>query len=224
MKILECQNVNFATQQQEILQHISFSVNQGDSIGIVGPSGAGKSTLLRLLNLLASPSSGKILYHGKELTQYEPTEIRRKIGYILQKPYLFGTTVRENLYYPYQVSGIQPEAVEIELYLEKAKLPPTLLSQKPSNLSGGEQQRISLLRSLLAKPEILLLDEITSALDEETTLQIEQLLLSEKADRNQTMLFITHNLRQAARLATFILQMESGKITYFGKKEDFFHE
>ncbi len=222
MTLFECHNVGFSRNGQDILTQVSFSLKEGSSLGIVGPSGSGKSTLLRLLNLLYSPTAGTILYKGTTLGEFAPTLLRREISYVLQKPYLFGTTVWDNLAYPYQLQNRSIDKEEILEYLHRGSLPSGILEKKPSALSGGEQQRVALIRSLLTKPKVLLLDEITSALDEETTHTVEQLLLSEKAAQNQTLLLITHNKAQAERFSDTILQLEQGQVTYFGSREGFF--
>ena len=224
MNILECKSIQLIKNKQTILNNISFTVKKGESVGIMGPSGSGKSSLFRLLNLLMSPSTGEIFYHDKNLQEYTPTQLRRSIGYILQKPYLFGTTVQENLMYPYQLSGKKPDFTEINSYLEQVKLAKNILEKKNTALSGGEQQRIALIRSLLIKPEIILLDEVTAALDEENTLLIEELIAHEQRQHNVTLLFITHNAQQAKRLAQRLLYLEAGSIGYLGPASDFFKD
>jgi len=222
MNILECQNIGLIKNEQTILSNISFCVQAGDSIGVMGPSGSGKSSLFRLLNLLISPTQGQILYKNKNIQEYIPTQLRRSISYILQKPYLFGTTVQENLRYPYELLGQKPDFREISSYLDKVKLPQLILEKKNTSLSGGEQQRIALIRSLLIKPEIILLDEVTAALDEENTLLLENLIVHEQSLQHLTLLFITHHQEQAKRLAHKMLYVEDGHITFWGGKEDFF--
>ena len=222
MNILECQHISFVRNQQTILQDVSFEVQAGDCIGVMGPSGSGKSSLFRLLNLLMSPTQGKILYYDKNIRDYIPTELRRKVGYVLQKPYLFGTTVQENLLYPYQLLGKKPDLREIKSYLSQVQLPENTLEKKNTALSGGEQQRIALIRSLLIKPSILLLDEVTAALDEENTLLLEKLITDEQNRQSFTLLFITHNPKQAQRLAHKILYLEGGRIGSYGMSTDFF--
>lgn len=224
MNILECQNIGLIKNEQTILSNISFGVQAGDSIGIMGPSGSGKSSLFRLLNLLLSPTQGQILYQGKNIQSYTPTHLRRIIGYILQKPYLFGTTVQENLIYPYELLGQKPDFNEINDYLDQVQLPANTLEKKNTALSGGEQQRIALIRSLLIKPKIILLDEMTAALDEENTLLIEKLITYEQQRQHLTVLFITHNLQQAKRLARKMLYLEAGQISFWGDATDFFKE
>ena len=224
MNILECQNIQLIKNEQTILSNISFCVQAGDSIGVMGPSGSGKSSLFRLLNLLISPTQGQILYKSKNLQEYIPTQLRRKISYILQKPYLFGTTVQENLFYPYELLGQKPDFREISSYLDKVKLPQITLQKKNTALSGGEQQRIALIRSFLIKPEIILLDEVTAALDEENTILLENLIAYEQGLQHLTLLFITHKQEQAKHLAHKILYLEAGRICFWGTKEEFFKE
>lgn len=224
MNILQCNNVQLILNKQVILHNISFSVQKGERVGLIGPSGSGKSSLFRLLNLLFSPTQGEVLYKNKNIQDYAPTELRRSVSYILQKPYLFGTSVQENLFYPYQLLNQEPNLDEIGNYLSKANLPKSTLEKKNTTLSGGEQQRIALIRSLLIKPEIILLDEITAALDEENTLLIEKLITHEQQAHNITLLFITHNISQAKRLAQKILYLEAGTIRFWGIGVDFFSQ
>lgn len=224
MNILECQNIGLIRNGQTILNNISFSLQVGDRVGILGPSGSGKSSLFRLLNLLISPTQGQILYKNKNIQKSNPIQLRRRIGYILQKPYLFGTTVQENLRYPYELLGKKPDFAEISNYLDKVKLPQSTLEKKNTALSGGEQQRIALIRSLLIKPEIILLDEVTAALDEENTLLLENLITQEQNLHHLTLLFITHHQEQAKRLAHKILYLEGGQMTFWGTSADFFEK
>lgn len=224
MTILECKHIELTKNNQTILTDISFEVQAGDSIGFMGPSGSGKSSLFRLLNLLSSPTEGDIFYKNKNLKEYPPTQLRRSIGYVLQKPYLFGTKVEENLTYPYELHGKKVNFTEIHRYLEQVKLEKSILQKKNTALSGGEQQRIALIRSLLMKPEILLLDEVTAALDEENTLLLEQLVIDEQQRENLTLLLITHNIQQAKRLTKKILYLEAGRISFWGPTAEFSNE
>lgn len=224
MNLLECNNVELIKNNQRILTDISFTIQSGDSIGIMGPSGSGKSSLLRLLNLLTSPTQGQIMYKNKNIQDYDPIELRRNIGYIPQKPYLFGTTVQENVTYPYELRGQRPDFIEIHRYLDQLRLEKNILQKKNTALSGGEQQRIALIRSLLMKPNIILLDEVTAALDEENTLLLEQFILQEQHLHHLTLLFITHNLQQARRLGHKMLYLEAGRITFWGSAMEFTKE
>ena len=222
MNILECNNISLIKNSQTILNNVSFQVTPGDFIGVMGPSGSGKSSLLRLLNLLMSPTQGEIFYKNKNLLDYVPTELRRKIAYVLQKPYLFGTTVQENLVYPYHLLGQSPNFKEIKDYLGQVNLSQNILEKKNTALSGGEQQRIALIRSLLIKPDILLLDEVTAALDEENTRLLEKLIVDEQNRQQLTLLLITHDPKQGKRLSQKILYLKDGSIDFYGTATDFF--
>ncbi|HWR39746.1 MAG TPA: ATP-binding cassette domain-containing protein [Patescibacteria group bacterium] len=222
MEIIQCDNVNLSKNGQSLLQHISFEVRQGELVGITGPSGSGKTSLLRMINLLHSPTAGTIRYKGKDIMDYDPMQLRREVGYLLQKPYLFEGTVRDNLAYPYFIRQQTPNETEITAYLTQVNLPTTILEKHGSEMSGGEQQRIALVRSLLAKPEVLLLDEISAALDEENTLIIERLIQTERQAKNTTVLFISHNTEQLRRLAEKVFYLEQGQLRFKGPAPEFF--
>ena len=221
MEILRLDHVTLDIKGRRILDDLSFGVAAGDIVGIAGPSGAGKSSLLRLLNLLRSPSAGTIAYKGRPLDQYEPAQLRREVGYVLQKPYLFGGAVRDNLEYAYRVWRQKPDPQEISAYLERVNLPVSILDKTKNEMSGGEQQRVALVRSLLAKPQVLLLDEVTASLDETNTLLLEQLIRTEWSARSITVLFISHQPAQLRRLAKSVLVLEAGRLGYWGPVEEF---
>lgn len=222
MEIIKCDNVGLIKKGQYLLQHVSFEARQGGIVGIAGPSGSGKTSLLRIMNLLQSPTEGTVMYKNKDIMQYDPMQLRREVGYVLQKPYLFEGSVRDNLEYSYLVWKQKPDSAEIAAYLARVNLTAAILEKRGSEMSGGEQQRIALVRSLLAKPEMLLLDEVSAALDEENTLLLEQLIKEECKARNITVFFISHNTDQLRRLAEKILYLEQGKIIFNGSAEDFF--
>ncbi|ABB15349.1 ABC transporter ATP-binding protein [Carboxydothermus hydrogenoformans] len=216
MSIIVVDNVKLnGSDGQVILDGITFTVEEGDFLGVLGPSGAGKSSLFRLLNRLLSPTSGEIYYRGKNIKEYDPIKLRREIGYVLQRPYLFGQKVLEDLTYPFRIRQEKPDMELIYKYLAQANLKEEILAKKPTELSGGEAQRISLIRTLLVQPRVLLLDEVTSALDLDTTRAILDLILKEKEEKNLTVLAITHNLE--AFNFTKVLYLDAGKVKYFGE-------
>lgn len=221
MVIIQCDRVGLTKKGQRILQDVSLQISQGELCGIAGPSGSGKTSLLRLINLLQSPTEGRIMYKNRDSMQLNPLQLRREIGYVLQKPYLFEGTVRDNLEYPYLVWNQRPDAPEISAYLDKVSLPASILEKCGREMSGGEQQRVAFIRSLLAKPEVLLLDEISAALDEDNTLLVEQLIREEQAARKITVLLISHNMEQLYRLAQNIVYMRQGQVSFYGKVEEF---
>ncbi|MCE5287208.1 MAG: ATP-binding cassette domain-containing protein [Pelosinus sp.] len=222
MEVLSCAKVGLVKNEKSILQNVSFTLLEGQLLGIAGPSGAGKSSLLRLCNLLDSPAAGSIYYKGKDILTYNPLELRRKVGYVLQKPYLFDGTVEDNLRYTYTVGKKQADITEIKSYLAKLNLPVAVLPKSKTELSGGEQQRIAFLRSLLARPDILLLDEVSAALDEANTLLLEALLKEEAAISALSVMFVSHNVQQLQRLAHAILYLENGQPCFYEQAKDFF--
>ncbi|GAV22866.1 ABC transporter ATP-binding protein [Carboxydothermus pertinax] len=216
MSIINVDNVKLnGSDGKAILKGISFAVEEGDFLGVLGPSGAGKSSLFKLLNRLLTPTSGEIYYRGKNIKEYDPIKLRREIGYVLQKPYLFGQKVLEDLTYPFRLRQEKPDMELIYKYLIHANLKEEILFQKPTSLSGGEAQRISLIRSLLVRPKVLLLDEITSALDSENTRAILNLIRKEKEEKGLTILAITHNLE--AFNFQKVLYLSEGQVEYFGE-------
>ncbi|WP_170270382.1 ABC transporter ATP-binding protein [Heliorestis acidaminivorans] len=201
-----------------ILHNITGTLNSGEVVAIIGPSGSGKSTFLKLLNRLLEPTRGKIQYKGQAIDKIAVTELRRQVAYISQRPYLFPGTVADNLAYGAQLWNLDYDGAE---WLEKVDLSPTLLTQQGDNLSGGEQQRLALARSLLLEPSVLLLDEPTSALDIHGTALIEN-LISSYLHGERAVLWVTHDPKQAKRIAHRIFLMEQGRLLYDLSVEDFF--
>lgn len=211
MEQMSYKDVSFLDQERYILRDISLKVESGDYISIIGPSGSGKSTFLKLCNNLITPSQGSILYKNKDILEYDPIELRKKICYCFQTPYLFGNTVMDNLCFPY---SIRNQKVDMQLILSIFKdfnIPKDFINDSIKNLSGGEKQRISLIRSLLFKPEMLLLDEVTSALDMENTLIVET-VIEKLYNEGVTILWVTHNEEQSRKHANKILTIENGCI------------
>lgn len=211
MTLLEFKNVSFINDNKTILKNINFSINIGDYVSIVGPSGSGKSTFLKLCCNLISPTNGTIVYKDKSIMEYNPIDLRKNIAYCFQTPYLFGSTVMDNLSFPYSIRNIKVDIKRAENLLELFNLNKEYLKKDVKNLSGGEKQRIALIRTLLFKPEILLLDEVTSALDVDNTLIVENVIKSLNED-GMTVLWVTHNPKQSRKNANKLLTIESNKI------------
>jgi putative ABC transport system ATP-binding protein len=163
--LLELQNVSYQNENKSILKNISLQIDAGDYLSIVGSSGSGKSTFLKLCAHLLSPTEGKIFFKGKDFREYNPLELRRKIGYCAQTPCLFGDTVEDNLSFPYLIRKQKVDLARVEALFSSFNLDFEFMKKDVQSLSGGEKQRIALIRTLLFKPEILLLDEVSSALD-----------------------------------------------------------
>ncbi len=182
---------------------------------IVGPSGSGKSSLLRLLNRLDEPTSGTVFVEGTDFRNLEPRELRRKLGMVTQRPYLFPGTVAENLQFGPAQRGETLAGEAIEELLSQVGLK-DYGGRNVANLSGGEAQRVSVARTLANSPLVLLLDEPTSALDEAAKLEVESSIQKVVHDHGLTCVMVTHDLAQASRLAEKALLLEAGRIVRAG--------
>ncbi|WP_373758136.1 ATP-binding cassette domain-containing protein, partial [Jeotgalibaca porci] len=147
--ILEVKHLSFSVGEKEILKDISFKIQKGDFLTIKGPSGSGKSTLLKLLAAIMNPSTGEIIYKGKPLSEYEITDYRKEVSYSFQNAALFGTTVADNLMFPYEIRNEPFDRDRAIALLDKVMLSEQYLDQKITELSGGEKQRVALIRNVL---------------------------------------------------------------------------
>jgi putative ABC transport system ATP-binding protein len=211
LSLLAFQNVSFDNDGKSILSDISVQIEENDFISIVGPSGSGKSTFLKLCSYLISPTKGSIIFKNKNFTSYDPTELRKNIAYCFQTPYLFGDTVMENINFPFSVRNSKPDQKRITALFSMFHMTAAYLDKDVRNLSGGEKQRIALIRSLVFKPEILLLDEITSALDVANT-NIVETVIDTLHKEGMTILWVTHNPEQSRKYANKLLSIADGEI------------
>lgn len=205
-----------------LLLDVSFRLLRGQVMAVTGPSGAGKTTLLRLLNRLDEPTGGELLLHGEDSRKLDPAQLRRKIGMVMQRPYLFAGTAAGNIGYGPSQRGVILSAAQIEGLLRQVGMT-GYAERDVSTLSGGEAQRISIARALANEPEVLLLDEPTSALDPESKQGIEQLLGHLVRERHATCVWVTHDLEQAARVADLALRIEAGNAVGLGTPQEMFH-
>lgn len=194
-----------------LLRDISLEVDEGVILTIMGPSGAGKSTLLSLLNRLDEPSAGEILLDGTPITQLEVVNLRRRVGMVFQVPALFPMTVEQNICYGPKLRQKQNCAGLAERFLEMVGLDPELSGRDAGSLSVGQQQRVSIARTLANEPEVLLLDEPTSALDPTATLQVEELIRALNKQMGLTIIWVTHDMQQAARVGDRIVLLVAGQ-------------
>ena len=215
-------NLGVKKGNEEIVRDISFRVEEGEFINIIGPSGGGKSTLLRTLNCLDSFGSGDIQYKNKSISDIDPIQIRKEVGYVFQAPYLLGEKVRENIEYPLQLHNIQMNEYFIQELLKALDLKSDILEKKCIELSGGEQQRISLMRTLMLKPRVLLLDEVTASLDPVSTRLVEELLMDLNEVDKTTIIMVTHNIEQARRMGKRTIFLANGKVIEDMLTEEFF--
>ncbi|NPA90513.1 MAG: phosphate ABC transporter ATP-binding protein [Chloroflexi bacterium] len=217
--LLRTENLQRQVKDKRIVDNINISVYPKEVLAVVGPSGAGKSSLLRLLNRLDEPTQGTVYLHGQDYRRIPPRELRRRVGMVMQFPYLFPGTVADNIRFGPRQRGIELSDEEVEALLERVGLA-GYGPRDVSHLSGGEAQRVSLARTLANRPEVLLLDEPTSALDEVAKAGIEALLREILSRGEFAAILVTHDLDQAGRLANRVALMEEGRITRMGEAEE----
>jgi putative ABC transport system ATP-binding protein len=181
------ENVSYVSGGNPVLEDINLAFERNRVTLVTGPSGSGKSTLLRLMGMLISPTSGEIFYKGKSLDEFDPSEYRSKAVMVGQKPYLVDGSVMDNLMLPFKLKHNKDRNISEETfveYLSRIGLDRDFLSKKSKKISGGEAQRMGLVRALALNPETLLLDEPTSALDMSSEEQVVNLLRESKKVRS----------------------------------------
>ena len=225
--MLSVKNLKKSFGKNTVLKDISFDVSTGDILAIVGPSGSGKSTLLRCLNMIETPSSGKIVFEGTNLVDKNTnlSLAREKIGMVFQQFNLFNhLTVLENLMLApvkLKVMGEGSAKRKAIMLLDKIGLKDKALSY-PSSLSGGQKQRVAIIRTLMMDPDIILFDEPTSALDPEMIGEVLD-LIKMVASENKTMIIVSHEISFVKSIANRILFLENGKIIFDGSNKEFFN-
>ncbi|GAA0614061.1 phosphate ABC transporter ATP-binding protein [Virgibacillus siamensis] len=211
------ERVNYAADGLHILQNITGSFSKGAITTLVGPSGAGKTTLFLLSNGLKSPSSGEIYVDGKNILSYDPVELRRDVGIALQSATIINGSVRENLALPLTLQGKTLSDEEAEELMQVVGLGKDFLNRNSKDLSGGQRQKLSIARTLVNRPKILLLDEITSSLDRVSKQDIEELIVQINQQYGTTVIWITHNLEQALTIGTYTWVMIGGRLMESGE-------
>lgn len=206
MKIFELDNLGLVSPEKMILEGISLSIEEGEHLTITGPSGSGKSSLLKLLAALVSPSSGQLFYRGQDLGELDPVAYRREVSYCFQQPVLFGQTVRDNVAFPFEIRQNPFDQERVLTALARLNLGPEFLDKPIKDLSGGEKQRVALVRNLLFEPKVLLLDEVSSGLDEKTKILL-RTFLKDLHQEGVTLIEVTHDQQEieaAERLVTIV--------------------
>jgi putative ABC transport system ATP-binding protein len=185
---------------------------------IIGPSGAGKSTLLKLLNNMISIDSGTLLYNGQDINQLNPVELRREVIMLAQNAIIFGGSIKDNLEIGFRLrEEAIPEEEELKEVLKVVHLAKGLTANTQS-LSGGEQQRLALARVLLLNPQVLLLDEPSSALDQETERLVIETVVNYVRDKGKTLIMITHSKDIALEYGDKIITLQEGRV--IGEEEN----
>lgn len=214
--MINFQKVSKRYNDQLVLEDFDISIEDGEFFVLVGPSGSGKTTTLKMINRLIEPTDGDIYFNDQRLIEYNLKELRLTIGYVLQQIALFpNLTVAENIeLIPEMKHWSKAKKRErTEELLRKVSLPPEeYLHRKPAELSGGEQQRIGILRAIAAKPDIILMDEPFSALDPISRGQLQLLIKELHKELASTVVFVTHDMNEALLLGDRICVMKDGKI------------
>ncbi|WP_100372462.1 ABC transporter ATP-binding protein [Bacillus sp. FJAT-45037] len=205
----------------DILNNISFTVLENQIVTLIGPSGAGKSSLLYLMNRLSDKKDGSILFRGKAIEDFSIVELRQRIGMVFQSPALFEGTVKDNVSYGPLLHGRDWSDDQTVELLEAVHLPVDFLHKPIEELSGGEQQRVAFLRTLANEPEILLLDEVTSALDLRNVELVEDFIRTLQK-KGKTIFMVTHDVEQAERLGDQTFYLEQGELIEHGETKEFF--
>ena len=225
--ILQIKHLSKSFGSHEVLKDIDFNVKKGDVTSILGASGSGKSTLLRCINLLETPTSGEILYHGDNVVRrgFNAAAYRSRVGMVFQSFNLFNNmTVLENCIVG-QVKVLKKSREEAKqhalYYLEKVGMAP-YINAKPRQISGGQKQRVAIARALAMDPEILLFDEPTSALDPEMVGEVLE-VMHDLAKEGITMLVVTHEMAFARDVSNHVVFMSNGVIAEEGSPADFFN-
>lgn len=207
LPLLDVQDVAFSVGDRQLLRPVSLQLHQGDSVLLTGPSGSGKSTFLKILASLITPISGRILFRSSDITTLKAEEYRQQVSYCFQTPQLFGQTVYDNLVLPWQIRRLKPQQDKMVASLESVNLSPDMMNKPVEQLSGGEKQRVGLLRNLQFMPQVLLLDEVTSALDEENRLAVLSLINRISAEEKVAVVRISHDVNDIQQ-AEQVLRLE----------------
>jgi osmoprotectant transport system ATP-binding protein len=227
---IQFQNVTYSingTVHHKIVSEISFSVAAGQTLLLLGRSGSGKTTLLRLINRLLVPTGGQVIVHGRPTTEWDPIRLRRGIGYVIQDAGLFPHfTVAENIALVPTLEkwdAARTNARVNELLTLVGLEPAEYAARKPHELSGGQRQRIGVARALAVDPPILLMDEPFGALDPVTRAELQREFSALARRLGKTIVFVTHDLREALLLASRIILLEGGRIVADATPEEFPH-
>lgn len=222
--MIEFNKISKAYKAQKVLKDISFSIEKGQLVTIIGESGCGKTTLLKMINRLVKPTSGKISINEKDIQSMDEVELRREIGYVIQQTGLFPhMTVRENIELIPRLQKMKAEelAENTEKLMQMVGMDcDEFLNRYPTELSGGQQQRIGVARAFATDPDIILMDEPFSALDPITRADLQDELVQLQGRLKKTIVFVTHDMDEAVKIADMICIMRDGNILQYDTPEN----
>jgi osmoprotectant transport system ATP-binding protein len=224
--VIECRHASYRLASgRALVSNLDLEVRRGETLVLLGRSGSGKTTTLKLINRLLEPSEGEVLVEGRATTAWDPIRLRRRIGYVIQEVGLFPhLTVERNVGLVPALEGWEPERIRarVEKLLRLVGLDPeTFSARRPHELSGGQRQRVGVARALAADPPFLLMDEPFGALDPVTRAELQREFSRLKEKLNKTIIFVTHDVREALMLATRIALLEEGKLVSVHAARDF---
>ncbi|WP_288746437.1 betaine/proline/choline family ABC transporter ATP-binding protein [uncultured Enterococcus sp.] len=205
------------------VEDVNVSFEKGEFICFIGTSGSGKTTCMRMINRMNEPTEGKILIDGQDIQSLNPVELRRKIGYVIQSIGLMPhMTIRDNITLVQKLLKVSDEERNktAEKMIDLVELPREMLDRYPSELSGGQQQRIGVVRALAADQDIILMDEPFGALDPITRDALQDLVKDLQERLGKTIVFVTHDMDEALKLANRIVIMSGGKVIQFGTPDE----
>lgn len=206
------------------LDRVSLAIDPGELVCVLGTSGGGKTTFIKLINRLHDPDTGTVLVNGQDVSQVDPVELRRGIGYVIQQTGLFPhMTVAENIACVPKILKWDRGRIDtrVDELLELVHLDPADFRDRyPAQLSGGQQQRVGLVRALAASPEIMLLDEPFGAIDAITRAKLQDELLRIHRGSGKTFVFVTHDVTEALKLGTKVLVVDAGRVQQYATPEE----
>ena len=208
------------------VNHISFEIDKGDFCCLIGTSGSGKTTLMRMINRMNSVTKGEVLVNGKNVKSFNPVNLRRHIGYVIQNNGLMPhMTIRDNIILVPKLLKWPKEklAGEAQKLIQMAELPESYLDRYPTELSGGQQQRIGVVRALAANQNLILMDEPFGALDPITRESLQNLVQNLQVRLGKTIVFVTHDMDEALKLATKVVVLHDGQLIQVGTPEEILH-
>lgn len=207
----------------QALKNIEFHIEKGELVALIGPSGCGKTTTMKMINRLIEPTGGSIMINGEDISEKDPVQLRRNIGYVIQQIGLLPhMTIGENISLVPRLKGWKKEEYEgkVDELLNLVGLDPeTFRDRFPAELSGGQQQRIGVIRALAAEPPVILMDEPFSALDPISREQLQDELIKLQDTIQKTIVFVTHDMDEALKIADRIAIMREGRIIQFDTPE-----
>lgn len=222
--MIQFENVSKSYKQHAVIEDMNLEIRRGELVVLIGPSGCGKTTILKMINRLIRPTSGRILIDGVNIMEQDVIQLRRNMGYVIQQTGLFPhMTIEENIQVVPKLKKLPPEEIRQRTLAMMDMIgmnPEDFLYRYPVQLSGGQQQRIGVARAFATDPDIILMDEPFSALDPITRSQIQDELAELQGQLHKTIVFVTHDMDEAVKIADRICILNQGKILQYGTPEE----